>query len=117
MNKDTLKLAEITDLDALFSQARGEQPSLSDTNFTKVVVNRLPKNVSRIERRGLSFDFLGMVLGLLAVAFFIEPTQLFSSILSFIPETLTFTPATLAAGLLGGLGLSFGAWWAVEKIA
>lgn len=117
MHKDTDKITELNDLDALFSQARDDQPTLSESNFTKVVINSLPSNVSRIERRSLSFDLLGMVMGLVAVYFFIEPSQLLSAVLNVVPETLTLSATTLVAGLIGGLALSVGAWWAVEKVA
>jgi len=117
MNKDTLNIDNETDLDSLFAQARVEQPVLSDANFSKIVVNRLPSKVSRLEKRSFSFDLVGMVLGLVAVLFFIEPTQLFSAVLSVVPESMTLSISTLAVGLLGGIGLSFGAWWVVEQAA
>jgi len=109
MNKDTMKIERDADLDSLFAQARVEQPVLSDANFSKVIVNRLPSKVSRLEKRSFSFDVVGMILGLVAVFFFIEPTQIFSAVLSVVPVS------TLALGLLGCIGFSFGAWWVVEQ--
>jgi len=115
MNKHTMKIERDADLDSLFAQARVEQPVLSDANFSKVIVNRLPSKVSRLEKRSFSFDVVGMILGLVAVFFFIEPTQIFSAVLSVVPESMTLSVSTLALGLLGCIGFSFGAWWVVEQ--
>jgi len=119
---DNTDFGGIADLDALFSQAHEQQPELTDENFTKVVINSLPTQVSRVgllrgQARGLSFDLFGLILGVVAVMLFIKPAQLVGSVLNYVPESVVVSPSSVSFVVLALMGLSYGAWWAVEKLS
>jgi len=119
---DNTDFGGIADLDALFSQAHEQQPELTDENFTKVVINSLPTQVSRVgllrgQARGLSFDLFGLILGVVAVMLFIKPAQLVGSVLNYVPESVVVSPSSVSFVALALIGLSYGAWWAVEKLS
>ncbi len=115
MNKENVNFDNGAELDALFSQARAEQPALSDTNFTKVVVNRLPTDITRSQQRTLSFDLIAVVLALIGVYFFTQPLTLFTTLFNTLPGSVTLSPSVFLIALTTSLALSAGAWWAVEK--
>lgn len=118
MNNETTHTFDSTSLDALFTSARQAQPNLVDDNFTKMLLNSLPK-ISLVARKqatkkGLSFDMIGAIIGLLMAYLFIDKTSLLNSFVGLLPETLTISPMLLI-GVLAAVGLSSViAWWAVE---
>jgi uncharacterized protein YacL len=121
MNNDTTYNADQKSLDSLFASARQLQPHLMDHSFTKIVVNRLPKInlVAQKEsvKKGLSFDLVGAVIGLLMAYFFIDKASLLNLFVGLIPESLVISPL-LIVGVVAAVGLSsIVAWWAVEDNA
>jgi hypothetical protein len=121
MNNDTTYAADKNPLDALFARARLAQPNLMDDNFTKLLVNKLPiVNLAvrkETAKKGLSFDLIGAVIGLLMAYLFIDKTSLFNSLFGLIPESLVISPLVMV-GAVGAVVLSSAvAWWAVEDDA
>lgn len=118
MNNKTIHTADYDPLDALFASARQMQPNLMDDNFTKRLLNDLP-SVSLVARKeiakkGLSFDLIGAVIGLLMAYLFIDSTSLQNSFLGLISDSIVISPM-LIISIIGLLGLSsVVAWWAVE---
>lgn len=118
---DTLKLTtnsqqpEFADLDALFSQTRAHEPRFVDDNFTKVTVNRLPAKPKRNQPRSTLFDFVGLLLGVVAAYWFFDLGQFTQSALSFVPESLSLTVANVVTVVFLGSGLSWLGWWTAEK--
>lgn len=108
-----------SDLDALFSESRDHQPSLSDENFTKVVLNRLPVNPKRSESRPFLFDAAGLLIGFIAAYFFFDlghfTAQFTQGALSIVPESLSLTVANLATLFGAGVGITVLGWWTAEK--
>ena len=107
-------------LDALFRSARDSEPVLRDENFSKMVLNSLPANpqrhllANRASRSGISFDLIGLFVGVLCAYMFVEMRTILSFVLSFIPESVVISPALLIAALAATVLLSLGAWWTVE---
>ncbi len=118
MNNETLNAAENNSLDALFASARQSQPNLVDDNFTKMLINSLPK-VNLVVRKdtskkGLSFDLIGAIIGLLMAYLFVDKTSLLSSFVGLIPDSLVISPLVILS-VVGAVALSSAiAWWAVE---
>ena len=118
MNKQIIDTFENDTLDALFATARDTQPNLMNDNFTKTLMNSLP-TIRRVVRKdtskkGLSFDLLGAMIGLLMAYLFIDKTSLLSSFVGLMPETLVISPVVVLFAI-GAVGLSsLVAWWAVE---
>jgi hypothetical protein len=118
MNNEMTMTPEHNPLDALFASARQAQPNLMDDNFTKSLMNSLPKVTLSVRRqtvkKGLSFDMFGAIIGLLMAYLFIDRNSLAGSFLSLIPESLVISPLLLV-GVIGVVGLSSAlVWWAVE---
>lgn len=70
--------SEFAQLDALFDTARAAEPEFLDDNFTKSVINQLPTAPNRIDKKGLSFDLIALVLGVLAAALVVDINALTS---------------------------------------
>jgi len=118
MNNETTQYADSDPLNALFASARQMQPNLMDDNFTKSLMNSLPtiNLVAQKEsaKKGLSFDLIGAIIGLLMAYLFIDKDSLVNTFLGMVPETLVISPLLLIAAI-GGVGLSSAlAWWVVE---
>ena len=112
------EIDKITDIEALFANARQAQPNLMDDNFTKRLVNSLPK-VSVTARKespnkGFSFDLIGAFIGLLMAYLFIDKTSLLNLFAGLIPETLVISPLLIVGALVAVSVSSLVAWWAVE---
>lgn len=107
-------------LDQLFGAARTRAPELYDDNFTKMVINSLPtepqRNLlsQRANRSGISFDLLGLFIGVLCAYMFVEMRTVLEFVLSFVPESLVISPMLVGAGLVTTILLSVTAWWTVE---
>ena len=117
-------LKELTDLDSLFSAARESQPELRDDNFTKILVNSLPRlnpyflnlvERKRVNKRGLSMDLIGGLMGLIFLFLFVDVSGLVQSVLSVIPESVTLSPVLLMSAFGGLMFASVGAWWSLEN--
>ena len=118
MNNEIEQHSGADPLNALFASARQMQPNLMDDNFTKSLMNSLPAINLRARKesakKGLSFDLIGAIIGLLMAYLFIDAGALYNSFISLMPESLVISPLLLI-GAVGAIGLSSGiAWWAVE---
>jgi len=118
MKNETTLNADNDPLNALFASARQAQPNLMDDNFTKTLMNSLPSinMVARkeSERKGLSFDLIGAIVGLLMAYLFVDTSSLYNSIVGLIPESFVISPLLVVASV-GVMALSsVVAWWAVE---
>ncbi len=106
-------------LDALFSDARNQEPTYADANFNKIVLNSLPARPGRQRGRSWVFDAAGLLIGLFACYFFFDFGGVATSVLSFIPESLTLTVANVAAMVVGlvsaAVGAALLAWWTTDK--
>ncbi len=107
-------------LDALFASARTSQPNLADDNFTKVVLNSLPRNPFAQERvnlrKSFSFDMIGALLGLLCVYFFVDLASVASALLNVVPESLVISPVHVVGFAAAFMVTAIGAWWTVENV-
>ena len=106
---------DFADLDALFSSAREDQPILVDQNFTKVVANSLPSRPVRREKRGLSFDLIGVTLGLILAYFYFDVSKMLSAAVNLIPETIVLSPVHALIAIGSVTVMSAIAWWTVEN--
>ncbi len=106
---------QYADLDALFTQTRAQQPSLIDDNFTKIIVNTLPVRIKRDKSRSTIFDFIGLLLGLVAAYWFFDLGQFTQSALNWVPESLSLTVANVITALCLVLGFSWLGVWTAEK--
>lgn len=118
MNNETINTADNNSLDALFASARQSQPNLMDDNFTKTLMNSLP-NVNLFARKesakkGLSFDLIGALLGLIMAYFFVDGSTLLSSFFASISDTFVVSPLMLIMAVGAVAFSSFVAWWVVE---
>ncbi|MFT6098049.1 MAG: hypothetical protein ACJAYF_000584 [Arenicella sp.] len=118
MNNETTYKSDPNPLDALFASARQAQPNLMDDSFTKLLVNSLPKTNLAVQKetvkKGLSFDLIGAIIGLLMAYLFIDRTSLVSSFVGLIPESIVISPL-LFMSAIGVIGFSsVVAWWMVE---
>ncbi|MBL4671703.1 MAG: hypothetical protein JKX81_05545 [Arenicella sp.] len=118
MNNENTYKADQDPLDALFASARQAQPNLIDHSFTKILVNSLPKVNFMAQkeraRKGLSFDLIGAVIGLLMAYLFIDQTSLVSSFIGLIPESLVISPLLVISAIAAVGFSSIVAWWMVE---
>jgi len=118
MNNENTYKADQDPLDALFASARQAQPNLIDHSFTKILVNSLPKVNFMAQkeraRKGLSFDLIGAVIGLLMAYIFIDQTSLVSSFIGLIPESLVISPLLVISAIAAVGFSSIVAWWMVE---
>jgi hypothetical protein len=123
MNNDTTynltaNKADQNPLDALFASARQAQPNLMDDSFTKMLVNSLPKVNFMAQkeraRKGLSFDLIGAMIGLLMAYLFIDRTSLVSTFVGLIPESLVISPLLVMSSVAAVGFSSVVAWWMVE---
>jgi len=118
MNDRTSHTSEIDPLASLFASARECQPNLMDDNFTKSLMNSLP-SINLVQQRettkkGLSFDLLGAMIGIMVAYLFIDKTALFDSMPSLMPSSLVVSPLMMIIAI-GSIALSsIVAWWAVE---
>lgn len=120
MTQDNTNLSqdpEFAELDALFARAATTEPVLHDENFTKIVVNRLPINPSRAQRKAISFDVVGVIIGVIAAYFMFDFGQFWAVIVDLIPEyTLSIDVSQLivmgAISLFGFTGLA--GWFAMR---
>lgn len=107
-------------LGPLFSVAQDSQPEFVDQNFTKMVMNSLPSNPRRgvfaknTNRSGVSFDLLGLFIGVVCAYMFVEMRTVLEFVLRFIPESLVISPLAMMACLACMVVLSLLAWWSVE---
>lgn len=105
-------------LEALFGSARESMPELCADNFTKVVINSLPESPVRRKASGVSFELIGVLLGLVVAYFMIDFNSLASGFLSLVaqaPQSVTVAPIHLLVALGSICVMSVGAWWAVEQ--
>lgn len=103
------------DLDALFSTARDCEPDLTDANFTKVVLNRLPAQSQQKTERSWLPDLVGIVVAVLAIAVLVEPASLYQRLVSAIPNSLIISAPNMLM-VSGALVLtSLIGWWVVER--
>lgn len=118
--KDSNVTQKESDLDSLFAAARLSQPALCDDNFTKMVINHLPKMASIHQniklRKSFSFDLVGALIGLLCAYFFVDQTTVMSSMLALVPESLVISPLYMVAGVSAFMLSSIAAWWAFENV-
>ncbi|MFT5571140.1 MAG: hypothetical protein ACI9FR_000048 [Cryomorphaceae bacterium] len=114
------KQTEFQQLDAMFNSLRSSEPVLADDNFTKVVLNSLPAATKRdiLGNRGvrsvISFDLLGLFVGVICAYMFVEMRTVLEFVLSVVPESIVLSPLVAVATLSSLVLLSFGAWWSVE---
>jgi hypothetical protein len=114
------KQTDFRQLDELFSSVRSAQPVLTDDNFTKVVLNSVPAEPkrdllgNRVARSGISFDLLGLFIGVICVYMFVEMRTVLEFVLSVVPESIVLSPLVGVATLSSLVLLSLGAWWSVE---
>lgn len=105
-------------LEALFARAAAVQPELVDDNFTKVVLNSLPR-ISRTAKpaRQLLTDLIGFVIGLVCMFVVVNPAQLVNKISASLPTSviISSTNILLLAAVMSGVAMF--AWWAVERDA
>ncbi|MEO0369004.1 MAG: hypothetical protein AAF197_09500 [Pseudomonadota bacterium] len=120
-------------IDDLFALSRQTEPSLSDENFTKSVVNQLQPRRVRVNKKRLSFDAIGLLIGALAAVLLVDINSIVSSTsqqsvaaYSQLVDGVTIATAvapdsigiSLWAIVSAGVGLTVFAWmaWAmVEK--
>lgn len=119
MNTKTPDTDEFDPLANLFAAARDTQPSLMDDNFTKVLINRLPSiNLVATKanaKKGLSFDLMGAIFGIVLAYFFITRNAGLESLSISMPDSIVLSPLLAIAGL-GAVAISgVIAWWAVEE--
>lgn len=118
MNNETTYKTDQDPLEALFASARQAQPDLMDHSFTKILVNSLPKvnfmAQKESARKGLSFDLIGAIIGLLMAYLFIDRTSLVSAFVGLIPENLVISPLLIISALAAVGFSSVVAWWMVE---
>ena len=119
MNIEKNNIEEHDPLAALFAAARENQPNLMDDNFTKVLINSLPK-ISLVERKaharkGLSFDLVGALIGVLMACLFLSQSSVFDSF--SLPNSIVLSPLLILAALGAVVISGFVAWWAVEDNA
>ncbi len=112
--------AEFAELDALFSDARSASldwsaSGVSNDNFTKMVVNSLPKRAKRQKGRSLMFDMIGLLVGLVAAYWFFDLNAVVHTVLNLMPESVSLTIANMVAGFSAVIGLAYFAWWTSEK--
>ena len=111
------KQTNFNQLYAMFDSMRGSEPALTDDNFTKVVLNSLPaapKRELRGTRSGISFDLLGLFVGVICAYMFVEMRTVLEFVLSLVPESIVLSPLVAVATLSSLVLFSFGAWWSVE---
>ena len=106
-------------LDALFQRARAAEPDLTDDNFTKLVMNSLPKTemkVSRLRQNKRRYlpDLIGIAFGLIAVYLFVDPVALASTVLSFWPN-VTISPMNMVTAVAALCTAAGSAWWSIER--
>lgn len=118
MNNETTYKTDQDPLDALFASARQAQPDLMDHSFTQILVNSLPKvnfmAQKESARKGLSFDLIGAIIGLLMAYLFIDRTSLVNAFVGLIPENLVISPLLIISALAAVGFSSVVAWWMVE---
>jgi len=103
-------------LDALFAQARATEPVLMDENFTKVVLNSLPTNINRRrDHRRYYPDFIGLMIGIVAVLMLIEPESLMAKVAALVPSSIVISAPNLIGLTLSLSALALVAWWSVER--
>ena len=120
MNTENNNIEEHDPLASLFAAARENQPNLMDDNFTKVLMNSLPK-ISLVERKkharkGLSFDLVGALIGILMACLFLSQSMILDAI-SLDALSITLSPLLILAGFGVVVISGFIAWWAVEDSA
>jgi len=116
LNIGSIDEVELTsELDALFTNTRQDEPVLFDDNFTKIVANSLPSGPITRRNPGLSFELIGGIVGLIFTYFLFDLNSVVVGLLNVIPETVTLSPmhALLALGMVSAMSLF--AWWAVEN--
>jgi len=118
MNSNTPHTDEFDPLANLFAAARDNQPNLMDDNFTKVLMNSLPSiNLVATKanaKKGLSFDLIGAMLGIVVAYFFITGGAGLDSLSFSMPDSIVLSPL-LAIAAVGAVAISsVVAWWAVE---
>lgn len=118
MNTKTPHTDELDPLASLFAAARDTQPSFVDDNFTKVLMNSLPSitlvATKANAKKGLSFDLMGAIIGIVLAYFFITRNTGLESLSNAMPDSIVLSPL-LAIAAVGAVAISgVVAWWAVE---
>jgi len=113
----------IDSLDDLFASARSSEPNLVDENFTKIVMNSLPRKPFAQDtqmkgslRKSFSFDLIGAALGMGSVYFLLDLSSIVSSVVNFIPETIVVSPLHVVGLAAGAIAATVVAWWSVENV-
>ena len=112
MNQTT---ANTLELESLFQQAAATEPDLTDSNFTKIVLNRLPARSEVQERRNWLPDAIGIFVSVFAIGMLADPAELIAMIPSELPTNaaLSVPDIVVAAGTL--MVASLLGWYIVER--
>ena len=102
-------------LDTLFAEGRSRQPDLSDNNFTKMVINRLPLNPSRVASTRNYVDLIGLFVGLLITYLVVEPSQITASVFALLPDNVSISLSSMLLVSAAFCSLALAAWWGVER--
>jgi len=103
------------DLEALFHQANQAAPDLTDSNFTKVVLNQLPSKVRRVTQPQWVPDAVGIFVALFAIWMLADPTEYLGRVLDVITANSLLSLPTLILVSSGLLVTSFLGWLFVER--
>ncbi len=110
------QVLQATELDALFMRARASEPDLSDSNFTKLVINSLPAQVERSQQHAWLPDVVGIFVALFAIMMLVDPSTLLQKIPSGLPSNIIISVPNLVTVSLLMMVTSLIGWWVVEKI-
>ncbi|RBP50870.1 hypothetical protein [Arenicella xantha] len=102
-------------LDALFSDARESAPNFASDNFTKMVLNSIPEEPVRRKASGVSFELIGVLVGLVIAYFMIDFNSLIRGFIAMMPHSITLSPMHMLIALGGISAMSVAAWWVVER--
>ena len=105
----------VTDLDQIFKIARDSEPDLTDSNFTKVVLNRLPAKPAKSPQRQWLPDLIGMLVAVCAIWVLVEPANFVQNLMANLPDSIVIS--TVNVLIVGGVLIASAlmGWWVVEK--
>ena len=87
---------QATDLDSLFQAARASEPELTDSNFTKLVLNQLPGKVEQPKPRNWLPDGLGLLTAVIAIFVFSDMARLSTEFVSALPSEIIVSLPNIA---------------------
>ncbi len=116
INTEIDKTSDLT-LDGLFALARDDQEEYQDNNFTKVVLNSLPRKSHRVGNKWHYPNIISLVVGLIVAYFVVEPTQLLNKAIALLPSNISISITLMNMMILFVVssGLALTAWWSVES--